>query len=78
MIVATRLSPANLVASAQYSQIVWAVVFGAVFFGEFPDWLSFAGMVLVTLSGLITFVREEKLYGWSRRIVLMRNRPDEF
>ncbi|MEX0697634.1 MAG: DMT family transporter [Dongiaceae bacterium] len=78
MIVATRLSPANLVASAQYSQIVWAVVFGAVFFGEFPDWLSFAGMGLVVVSGLITFVREEKLHGWSRRIVLMRNRPDEF
>jgi S-adenosylmethionine uptake transporter len=78
MIIATKLAPANRVAPAQYSQIVWAVVFGAVFFGEIPDALSFAGMALVTVSGLITFVREEKLYGWSRRIVLMRNRPDEF
>jgi S-adenosylmethionine uptake transporter len=78
MIVATRLSPANRVASGQYSQIVWAVIFGATFFGEFPDGLSFVGMALVVLSGVITFVREEQLHGWSRRIVLMRNRPDEF
>lgn len=78
MIVATRLAPANRVASGQYSQIVWAVVFGAAFFGEVPDLLSFAGIGLVLVSGVITFVREEKLHGWSRRIVLMRNRPDEF
>lgn len=78
MIVATRLSPANRVASGQYSQIVWAVIFGAAFFNEIPDGLAFVGMALVVLSGVITFVREEKLHGWSRRIVLMRNRPDEF
>jgi S-adenosylmethionine uptake transporter len=78
MIVATRLAPANRVASGQYSQIVWAIVFGAAFFGEIPDALSFAGIALVLASGLITFLREEKLHGWSRRIILMRNRPDEF
>jgi S-adenosylmethionine uptake transporter len=77
MLAATRLSPASRIAPAQYSQIVWAVIFGAVFFGEFPDPLSFVGMGLVALSGFITFVREEKLHGWSRRILLMRNRPDE-
>jgi drug/metabolite transporter (DMT)-like permease len=77
MLVATRLAPANRVALAQYSQIVWAVIFGALFFGEVPDAISFAGIGLVLLSGLVTFVREESLHSWSRRIVLMRNRPDE-
>jgi drug/metabolite transporter (DMT)-like permease len=78
IITAARLAPASRVASAQYSQIVWAVIFGAVFFAEFPDRVAFAGMVLVALSGLFTFLREEQLHGWSRRIILMRNRPDEF
>lgn len=78
IIVATKLAPANRVASAQYSQIIWAVVFGAVFFSEFPDGIAFIGMALVAFSGLFTFLREEQLNGWSRRIILMRNRPDEF
>ena len=53
----------------------WAVVFGAVFFGELPDAVAFAGMALIVLSGLFTFLREEQLYGWSRRTWLMRNGP---
>ena len=77
MIVATKRAPANRVAPGQYSQIVWAVIFGAAFFGEVPDALSFVGMALVVLSGIITLVREDQLHKWPRRIVLMRNRPDE-
>ena len=47
----------------------------AVFFGELPDAVAFAGMALIVLSGLFTFLREEQLYGWSRRTWLMRNGP---
>ena len=32
-------------------------------------------MVLVVASGLFTFLREEQLRGWSRRTLVMRNRP---
>ena len=59
---------------AQYSQIIWAVVFGAAFFGEFPDGIAFVGMAFVAGSGLFTFLREEQLHGWTRRTILMRNR----
>ena len=75
ILAATRHAPANRVAPAQYSQIVWAVFFGAVFFHEFPDTLSLAGIALIGLSGLFTFLREDKVSGWSRRIILMRNQP---
>ncbi len=75
MLAATRMAPPNRVAPAQYSQIIWAVILGAVFFNEFPDRLAFVGMVIVVLSGLFTFVREEQLRGWSRRTILMKNRP---
>jgi len=75
ILAATRLAPANRVAPMQYSQILWAVVFGAVFFGDMPDLLAGVGMVLVAASGFLTFIREETLHGWSRRTFLMRNRP---
>jgi drug/metabolite transporter (DMT)-like permease len=60
LMAATRAAPANRIAPAQYSQIVWAVILGALFFGELPDATAFAGIALVTLAGLFTFVREEK------------------
>jgi len=75
MLVATHNAPPNRVAPAQYSQMIWAVVFGAVFFGEIPDTVAFGGMVLIAISGLFTLLREEQLYGWSRRTWLMRNTP---
>jgi S-adenosylmethionine uptake transporter len=56
---ALRAAPANRVAPGQYSQIVWAIILGAIFFGEFPDPVAIAGIGLVTLSGLFTFMREE-------------------
>lgn len=74
MMIATTLSPANRVAPAQYTQIIWAVLVGALFFGEFPDGIAFVGMALVVASGLFTFFREEQLYHWSQRVLLLRNR----
>ena len=57
---AIRAAPANRVAPAQYSQIVWAILLGALFFDEFPDATAFAGIALVTFAGIFTFIREEK------------------
>ena len=59
LMAATRLAPANRIAPAQYSQILFATALGAVFFGEFPDGLALAGMALVGLSGLVTFLGED-------------------
>jgi S-adenosylmethionine uptake transporter len=75
MMAATRTAPANRVAPAQYSQIVWAVVLGAVFYAEYPDGLALAGILLIGLSGLFTFLREDKVAGWSRRTYVISDRP---
>nr|WP_250888821.1 hypothetical protein [Mesorhizobium sp. dw_380] len=32
---------------------------GALFFQEYPDWLSLVGLAVVGSSGLLTMVREE-------------------
>lgn len=74
LLAATRRAPANRIAPTQYCQMVWAVVIGAVVYGEHPDGFVIAGVALIGFSGLFTFIREEKVSGWWRRIILIRNR----
>jgi S-adenosylmethionine uptake transporter len=76
LMAATRAAPANRIAPAQYSQIVWAITFGAVFFGELPDLTAFFGIALVTFAGLFTFLREEKRGGrWPAVWTITWGRP---
>lgn len=63
LMAALRAAPASRVAPAQYSQIIWAMILGSMFFGEFPDKIALAGIALVTFSGLFTFLREEQKGG---------------
>lgn len=74
LVFATRFASAARVAPTQYSQIIWAAVIGAAFFEEFPDWIAMAGMALVGLSGLFTFVREAEKTAWPQKTPLLRNR----
>jgi capsular exopolysaccharide synthesis family protein len=74
MMAATRMAPANRVAPAQYSQVIWAVVFSVLFFAEVPDWIALVGIGMIGLSGLFTLLREDKVSGWPRRVPLLRNR----
>jgi drug/metabolite transporter (DMT)-like permease len=49
---AVAMAPISRVEPMNYSQIVWALLLGAVFFGEFPDVIAIIGMVIVVLGGL--------------------------
>lgn len=73
-LLATRLSPANQIAPTHYSQIVWAVVIGAAFFAEYPDWIALVGLAVVVGSGLLTLVRERIRLGTVRWNPFSRNR----
>lgn len=67
-LLATRYSPLNLIAPTHYSQMLWAVLLGAAFFNEYPNWISLLGLVVVAASGLLTLVREQVKLGrvrWS-------------
>lgn len=57
---AARLIPANQVAPTQYSQLAWAVIFGAAFFYEFPDTWTFAGLALIAASGFFALERQRR------------------
>ncbi len=51
-IAAVSLAPASRIAPMQYSQVVWALLFGALFFAEVPDALGLAGLGVVVAAGL--------------------------
>lgn len=60
IIQAYRRAEAVVVAPMQYSQIIWAVVFGALFFNEYPDGMTLLGASVVILSGVYIVLREAK------------------
>ena len=60
-IVATMYAPADRLGAAQYSQILWALAIGALFFDEWPDALALVGIFIVVAAGLFIFAREQTL-----------------
>jgi S-adenosylmethionine uptake transporter len=60
-IVATLYAPADRLGAAQYSQILWALAIGALFFDEWPDALALLGIGIVVAAGLFIFAREQTL-----------------
>lgn len=57
-IAAYRIAPAVIVAPMQYSQIIWAAVYGALFFDEFPDQWTIIGTAVIICSGIYIVLRE--------------------
>lgn len=60
LMTAARLAPATLVATPQYSQMIWAIAFGYLFFNDSVDLPMALGIVLIICSGLLTLIRERK------------------
>jgi len=60
-VVATTYAPADRLGAAQYSQILWALLIGALFFDEWPDAVALLGIAIVVGAGLFIFAREQTL-----------------
>jgi drug/metabolite transporter (DMT)-like permease len=58
-IAATRRARASEIAPMQYSQIAWALIFGAVFFHEFPDLVAYLGLAVVVVFGILNVISDE-------------------
>jgi drug/metabolite transporter (DMT)-like permease len=58
MMLAAKLAPASLVAPPQYSQMIWAIIFGYLIFDDSIDLPMAFGIVLIIFSGLMTLIRE--------------------
>lgn len=57
-IAAYRRGDAAVVAPMQYSQILWAAVYGLAFFDEVPDFATILGSSIIIVSGLYIVLRE--------------------
>jgi drug/metabolite transporter (DMT)-like permease len=55
---ATRTGEVSVVAPFRYTRLVFAIVIGALVFGEWPDGLTYLGAGLIIASGLYSFARE--------------------
>lgn len=60
LIFAYRQAPAATVAPMQYSQIIWATVYGAIFFGEALEWATVIGTAVIVASGIYIVFREDR------------------
>ncbi len=58
---AFKLADAATVAPLQYTQLLWAIVYGWLVFGDFPSIAKFIGAGLIIASGLFIFFRERQV-----------------
>lgn len=58
LVFATREAPAVVVAPFQYSQMIWAVIFGILVFGDVPATNLFIGLGIVIACGIFIVYRE--------------------
>jgi drug/metabolite transporter (DMT)-like permease len=53
---AYRLAEANIVTVFEYTGMVWAPLWGFLFFGEIPRWTTLLGMLLIVAAGLYSLL----------------------
>lgn len=61
LVAAYTKADAILVAPMQYSQIIWATLFGILMFDEYPEWQTYLGTAVIALSGFYILKREATL-----------------
>ena len=65
-----------IVAPMQYSQILWAAVYGALFFNETPDSGTILGSAIIIASGLYIVLRESRSETSETPVLRTRSRPE--
>jgi drug/metabolite transporter (DMT)-like permease len=61
LIAAMRTGEIAVVAPFRYSIILWALLSGFLVWREVPDVVTWIGIAIVSIAGLYTFVREQRL-----------------
>jgi len=56
---ALKLAPASALAPLHYSLLLWAVIFGLIFFNDLPDAQILLGSAIIVLAGLFIFHRQK-------------------
>ena len=61
VVIAVNRAPTSLLAPFGYVEIIAATLLGLWIFGEWPDALSWLGILVIVLSGVYVFFREQRL-----------------
>jgi drug/metabolite transporter (DMT)-like permease len=69
MTVALKYAPASTLAPLHYLEIVTAVALGYFVFGDFPNLLTWAGIIIIVASGLYIIHRERLMLAQARAIL---------
>ncbi|WDR03734.1 DMT family transporter [Devosia algicola] len=72
IIAATKITPASVVAPIQYSQLIWAILFGAVLYAEYPDRLAIIGLLIVLATGMTNVINGKTRARWKARVFSYR------
>ncbi len=60
-ITAYKFGESNFVAPFEYSAMIWAVVYGILFFRDFPGFYTWAGAAIVVTAGIVMILRDRQL-----------------
>ena len=60
-IYAYQMAETNFVAPFEYSAMIWAVFYGLVLFGDFPDAFTWVGAGIVIIAGILMILRDRSL-----------------
>ena len=60
LIKAFQMAPASALMPFTYSSLIWALIFGYLFFNELPDQQTVLGSVIIIGSGLYIYIREKR------------------
>jgi len=63
-----RTGQVSFVSQFRYSAILWAILFGYLFFGEFPDKFTLLGGIIVIFAGLIILWKKKSEKNINKRI----------
>jgi drug/metabolite transporter (DMT)-like permease len=61
IVLATRDGDVSVISPFRYSRLVFAMLLAIIILSERPDSLTLTGAVIIVLSGVYTFIRENKL-----------------
>ena len=56
-----RIGEVSFVVPFRYSIILFAIIYGIIFYNEIPDLTMISGTCIIIATGLYTFYREKKL-----------------
>lgn len=70
---AYKSAPSNFVAPFEYTAMIWAVGYGLVLFGDFPDAAAWIGMGVVIAAGLFMLWRDQRRAQTKPKVVCPKN-----